>query len=149
MAVARWRMRRIEPMEAAILTEAYERQMEAMGEHADRAKAMQRAYADVAENSMGWRNLSRHYRTLQRAYADAYQALLEQGEREDEMHAAQSKAESQRRNSPPVQNEPEPAYSSLQPIAGPHPKVDIFMPQMLAELGKMNREASQESRRSA
>jgi uncharacterized membrane-anchored protein YhcB (DUF1043 family) len=149
MATARWRMRRIEPMEAAILTEAYERQMEAMGKDADRAKAMQRAYADVAENSKGWRNLNRHYRTLQKAYADAYQALLEQGEREDDMRAAQSKAQAQRKNSPAVQNEPEPEYSSSRSTAGPNPSADTFMPQMLAGLAKMNAGESPQSRTSA
>jgi hypothetical protein len=89
MAVARWRIRRIEPMEAAILTEAYERQMETMGENADPDKAMQRAYADVAENSKGWRNLSRHHRTLQRAYAEAFEALLELTGRLDETPKSQ------------------------------------------------------------
>ena len=149
MAVARWRMRRIEPMEAAILTEAYERQMEAMGENADPAKAMQRAYADVAENSKGWRSLSRHYRTLDRAYADAYRALLEQGEREDEMRAEQFKAESQAKNSPAVQNEPEPDYSSLKSTDKLHPKSDIPMPQMMAEINRMNVGEPSDPRRSA
>jgi hypothetical protein len=148
MAAARWRIRRIEPMEAAILTEAYERQMEAMGENADAAKAMQRAYADVAENSKGWRNLSRHHRTLQRAYAEAFEALLELTGRLDETLVQQAQAELKAKKSP-VQNEPEPDYSSLKPLYATDPKAATVMPQMLAGLTKMNVGEPPEGRRSA
>ena len=122
MVSARWRLRRIERMEAAILEQAFERELGALGDNADRDLAMQRAYADVTENSKGWRSLDRHQTTLQRSYDQAMKALRvlqEQRERvlfERVRHDIEASA--QRPANRPEQNEPEPRIPSLHSVYG-------------------------------
>ena len=148
MAAGQWRLRRIEHMEAAILNQAFERQMEAMGDAADPDIAMERAYVDVAENSKGWRHLDRHQRTLERSYTQSVKAYLELQEQVDHdlLTPSDPPKPPQKRK---IQNEPEPDYSCLRSLYGDHPKAAAFMPNMLGELKKMNSEPSESRRKGA
>jgi hypothetical protein len=122
MVAARWRLRRIEGMEAAILNQAFERQLEALGDHADRNLAMQKAYAEVTENSKGWRSLDRHQSTLQRSYDQAMKTLrILQEQREKvffERVQADIEASARKPVHQPEQNEPEPRIPSLHSVYG-------------------------------
>ena len=73
-AANRWRLRRIEEMESAVLTKAIHQQMEALGPDADRRQAQALAYAEVAE-SKSLRTLSRYSGQLRRAYEKAWKEL--------------------------------------------------------------------------
>ena len=78
MVDSRWRLRRIEAMEAALIQQGIKQQMEAMGEDADPATAQLLAYAELAENSKGLRLLNRYAKDLRRCYEKAmkeFQAL--------------------------------------------------------------------------
>ena len=138
MAAGQWRLRRIEHMEAAILNQAFERQMESMGDDADPDIAMERAYADVAENSKGWRNLDRHQRTLERSYQQSIKAYLELQEQVDHEVLTPSDPSVTTPQKTRLQNEPEPDYSSLKSLHAGDRKLPAFMPKMIAELRNMN-----------
>jgi hypothetical protein len=129
MVAARWRLRRIEGMEAAILNQAFERELEALGDNADRDLAMQRAYADVTENSKGWRSLDRHQSTLQRAYDQAMKTLrILQEQREKVLFdrvQADIEASARKPAYQPEQNEPEPRIPSLHSVYGIDSKLAI------------------------
>ena len=122
MVAARWRLRRIERMEAAILNQAFERELEILGENPDRDLARQRAYANVIENSKGWRSLDRHQSTLQRSYDQAMKALrILQAEREKQMFERvrqDIEASARKPVHQPEQNEPEPRIPSLHSVYG-------------------------------
>ena len=148
MAAGRWRLRRVEHMEAAILNQAFERQMEAMGDDADPDLAMERAYADVAENSKGWRNLNRHQRTLERSYTQSVKAYLELQEQVDHQMLTPPNPPTPPQRSR-TQNEPEPDYSCLKSLYADDKKTAAFLPKMLAELQKMNSAPSQARRKAA
>ena len=122
--------------------------MEAMGDDADPDIAMQRAYADVAENSKGWRNLGRHQRTLERSYTQSVKAYLELQEQVDHEILTPSDPSTPPQK-PRKQNEPEPDYSCLRSLYADHPKAAAFMPKMLAELKKMNAAPSESKRKEA
>jgi hypothetical protein len=108
MVAARWRLARIEQMETAILTAAFEREMEALGDQADKDVAMSKAYADVTENSKGWRSLDRHQSTLQRSYDQALKALMLLQEQTQKQLFEKVQSDIEAINSPTVQNEPGP-----------------------------------------
>ena len=81
MATARWRLRRIEAMEAALFKKAIKQH-----EEAGDPDALDIAYAEVAE-SKSYRMLVRHAAQLRRAYEKAWkeiQVLQSQHETEDE-----------------------------------------------------------------
>jgi hypothetical protein len=65
---ARWRLRRIESMEAALFQKAIDEQLELVGDP-DLAHAL--AFADMAENSKGLRLLHRYAKELRRSYEKA------------------------------------------------------------------------------
>src|SRR5215217_7839183 len=73
---SRWRLRRIERMEAAIMAEAVRRQIDILGEDADPLQAEALAFADLADNSKGLRLIERYGRSLRRSYEKAWQELL-------------------------------------------------------------------------
>src|SRR5918993_3579531 len=77
MAACRWRLNRIEILETAILTQAFQSLWSETHdqEGADRDSTMTWAFADVAENSKGFRMLDRHQRTLWRSYDRSLQEL--------------------------------------------------------------------------
>lgn len=129
MAACRWRLNRIEMMETAILNQAYERILERQPEDADidPDRIMAMAFADVGENSKGFRNLDRHQRTLWRSYDRALQELLA-------LQEARTNA---------AQNEPErPAdYSSLPPLTG-QPKSANFLNAALPYLARQTETAA-------
>jgi hypothetical protein len=96
IAETRWRMRRLSVLEAAILDQACETQMDQMGSGADQRKAMAKAFVDVAENSKAWRMLERYQRTLRRTYEKARTELEQLGsELAYEMVAAEQQAAEQ------------------------------------------------------
>jgi hypothetical protein len=74
MASARWRLRRIEAMEAALFRKAFKQQQEALGPDADPMEVQDAAYAEVAE-SKSLRMLSRHQSQLRRCYEKAWREL--------------------------------------------------------------------------
>ena len=74
MASARWRLRRIEAMEAALFRKAFKGQQEALGPDADPIEVQDAAYAEVAE-SKSLRMLSRHQSQLRRCYEKAWREL--------------------------------------------------------------------------
>jgi hypothetical protein len=85
MAAARWRLRRIEEMEAALFQKFFRDQQEALGAEADPIAIRQAAYVELAE-SKSFRILSRHQSQLRRSYEKAWQELkaLKQQRRENE-----------------------------------------------------------------
>lgn len=84
MAAARWRLRRIDLMEAAVFKKALRQQQEILGPDADPADVRDAAYAEVAE-SKTLRMLSRHQGQLRRAYEKAWKELeIIQAHRENE-----------------------------------------------------------------
>lgn len=85
MAAARWRLRRIEAMEAALFKKAIREQQELLGPDADAAEVRDAAYLDVAE-SKTMRTLTRNQNQLRRAYEKAWRELeiLQQARREEE-----------------------------------------------------------------
>jgi hypothetical protein len=95
MAASRWRLRRIEEMEAALFQKFMRQQAEALGAEADPIAVRQAAYVDVAE-SKSYRMLSRHQSQLRRAYEKAWQELK---------NIRQQRSEEQEGN---LQNEPKP-----------------------------------------
>ena len=119
---SRWRLRRIERMECALMSQAVEQQLEILGEDADIATAEALAFFELAENSKGLRLVERYGRSLRRSYEKASQEL-ERLQRE--------RAE---------QNEPEPEsetdYSSL--MSDPHFQDNGFMNAVLPFLHKQN-----------
>ena len=74
MAAARWRLRRIESMEAALFKKAIRQQQEALGPDAASDDVNDAAYAEVAE-SKSYRMLVRHAAQLRRAYEKAWKEL--------------------------------------------------------------------------
>jgi hypothetical protein len=117
MASSRWRLRRIARMENALMQQAINKQVEALGPGADPDFAQALALADLAENSKGMRMLDRYSRTLRRSYEKAHQELL----------ALQS--------SRPEQNEPEPDYSVL---PTPSKNAASFLEAVLPYVSKQN-----------
>ncbi len=119
MAAARWRLRRIEAMEAALFKKAIKQH-----EEAGTPDAIDIAYAEVAE-SKSYRMLVRHASQLRRAFEKAWKELqLIQTDRkideEDEL-----------------QNEPSMAFIKRQldavmtgPIPGAHHSTSIHSPQL-------------------
>jgi hypothetical protein len=98
MASSRWRLRRIEVMEAALFVKAFKQQHELLGPDADPIDVQAAAYAEVAE-SKSLRMLSRHQSQLRRAYEKAWKELeLIQEHRKQEAEAEELD----------VQNEPRP-----------------------------------------
>ncbi len=77
---ARWRLRRVEAMESAVMQKAIDEQMAQLGDAADPAIAHLLAYAEVAENSKGLRLLNRYAKDLRRTYEKAMTEF-------DEIHA--------------------------------------------------------------
>jgi hypothetical protein len=77
MAASRWRLRRIEGMETALIQQAINQQMEALGDEADPALARELAYAELLENSKGLRLLNRYAKDLRRSYEKAMKELIE------------------------------------------------------------------------
>lgn len=74
MAAARWRLRRIEEMEAAIFKKAIREQRELQGADADPEDVRDAAYAEVAE-SKTMRTLVRNQNQLRRAFDKAWRDL--------------------------------------------------------------------------
>lgn len=120
---SRWRLRRIERMECALMSQAVERQLEMLGEAADIATAEALAFSEMAENSKGLRLVERYGRSLRRSYEKAWQELV---------RLQQERAE---------QNEPEPeseaGYSSLR--SDPAFQNNEFMDAVLPYLQKQNK----------
>jgi hypothetical protein len=84
MTANRWRLRRIEEMENAVVTKAIREQMEALGPDADPREARALAYAEVSD-SKSLRTLSRYSSQLRRAYEKAWKELeIIQNERQRE-----------------------------------------------------------------
>ena len=85
MAAARWRLRRIEEMEAALFQKFFREQQEALGAEADPVAVRQAAYVELAE-SKSFRMLSRHQSQLRRAYEKAWKEIeaLKQQRRQEE-----------------------------------------------------------------
>ena len=77
MVASRWRLRRIEGMEAALIQQAINQQMDLLGDQADPAEARELAYADLSENSKGLRLLNRYAKDLRRCYEKALKELIE------------------------------------------------------------------------
>jgi hypothetical protein len=77
MVNSRWRLRRIESMEVALIQRAVNQQMEAMGNDVDPAEAQSLAYAELAENSKGLRLLNRYAKDLRRSYEKALAEFME------------------------------------------------------------------------
>jgi hypothetical protein len=77
MVDSRWRLHRIEAMEAALIQKGINEQMEAMGENADPETARFLAYAELAENSKGLRLLNRYAKDLRRSYEKALKEFME------------------------------------------------------------------------
>jgi hypothetical protein len=74
MAAARWRLRRVEDMEAALFQKFFREQQEALGAEADPVAIRQAAYVELAE-SKSFRILSRHQSQLRRAYEKAWKEI--------------------------------------------------------------------------
>ena len=74
MTSARWRLRRIEEMETALVQREMRRLAEEQGEEADLDEIRMQAYVEVAE-SRAFRNLTRHQGQLRRAYEKAWKEL--------------------------------------------------------------------------
>lgn len=77
MVDSRWRLRRIEAMEAALIQNGINQQMDAMGDDADPETARFLAYAELAENSKGLRLLNRYAKDLRRSYEKAFKEFME------------------------------------------------------------------------
>jgi hypothetical protein len=77
MVDSRWRLRRIESMESALIQRAINQQMEALGDDADPVEARALAYAELAEDSKGLRLLNRYAKDLRRCYEKAFKEFLE------------------------------------------------------------------------
>ena len=74
MTSARWRLRRIEEMETALVQREMHKLAEEQGEEADLDEIRMQAYVEVAE-SRAFRNLTRHQGQLRRAYEKAWKEL--------------------------------------------------------------------------
>ena len=74
MTSARWRLRRIEEMESALVQREMRKLVEEQGEEADLDEIRMLAYVEVAE-SRAFRNLTRHQGQLRRAYEKAWKEL--------------------------------------------------------------------------
>ena len=74
MTSARWRLRRIEEMETALVQREMRKLVEEQGEDADIDEIRMLAYVEVAE-SRAFRNLTRHQGQLRRAYEKAWKEL--------------------------------------------------------------------------
>jgi hypothetical protein len=74
MVSVRWRLRRIEAMEAALFNKALQKHREAFGPEADPIDIQDAAYAEVAD-SKSLRMLSRHQAQLRRSYEKAWREL--------------------------------------------------------------------------
>ena len=74
MVSARWRLRRIEVMEAALFKKALQKHLETLGPDADPLDVQDAAYAEVAD-SKSLRMLSRHQAQLRRSYEKAWREL--------------------------------------------------------------------------
>jgi hypothetical protein len=68
---ARWRLRRIEAMESALVQKSIDDRMAQLEEGMDPELAYVLAYAELAENSKGLRLLNRYARELRRSYEKA------------------------------------------------------------------------------
>ena len=77
MVDSRWRLRRIQSMETALIQKAIDQQMVAMGDDADRLPPRALAYAELAENSKGMRPLNRYAKDLRRSYEKALTEFIE------------------------------------------------------------------------
>lgn len=95
MSASRWRLRRIELMESALLRKAMKQQQEAQGPDADPEEVQMAAFADVAE-SKAFSNLLRHSSQLRRSYEKAWKEL----ERIQEHRLAQSDENTELQNEP-------------------------------------------------
>jgi hypothetical protein len=99
MAANRWRLRRIEEMENAVITKAIREQMEALGPDADPRQARALAYAEISD-SKSLRTLSRYSSQLRRAYEKAWKELeIIQNARQ---HEEREEEEFESRNEPTV-----------------------------------------------
>ena len=124
---SRWRLRRLERMEAAIMAQAVRRQIEILGEEADPFQAEALAFADLADNSKGLRLIERYGRSLRRSYEKAWQELLRLQEERAE------------------QNEPETTdYSSLKGLPAYHNAP--FMNAIAPYVSKQNQIAPENKR---
>ncbi len=119
MAAARWRLRRIEAMEAALFKKAIKQHDEA-----GTPDAIDVAYAEVAE-SKSYRMLVRHASQLRRAYEKAWK----------EIQVLQSQHDTDEEDE--LQNEPTAAFFKRQldavmngPIPGAHHATSIHSPQL-------------------
>ena len=125
MAAARWRLSRIETMETAILHEAFEKVyqevQETEDEDYDSNKIMARAFADVAENSKGFRMLDRHQRTLWQSYERALQELQQLQEMRPEQNEPEGRAD----------------YSSL-PLSNTYRRGAQFTQTAISHVAKQN-----------
>jgi hypothetical protein len=74
MAANRWRMRRLQEMESAMISKAIRQQMEALGPDADPREARALAYAEIGESS-SFRSLGRYQAQLRRGYEKAWKEL--------------------------------------------------------------------------
>jgi hypothetical protein len=74
MVSTRWRLRRIEAMEAALFNKALQKHGEALGPDAGPLDVQDAAYAEVAD-SKSLRMLSRHQAQLRRSYEKAWREL--------------------------------------------------------------------------
>jgi len=119
MAAARWRLRRIEAMEAALFKKAIKQH-----EEAGTPDALDIAYAEVAE-SKSYRMLVRHAAQLRRAFEKAWKELqlIQEDRRMDEEDE--------------LQNEPSDAFlkrrldaAMMMPLPGEHRATPIHRPQL-------------------
>ncbi len=119
---SRWRLRRIERMECALMSQAVEQQLEILGEDADIATAEALAFFELAENSKGLRLIERYSRSLRRSYEKASQEL-------DRLQRERAE-----------QNEPEPELDTdyLSRIGDPRFQDNGFMNAVLPYLHKQN-----------
>jgi hypothetical protein len=99
MAAARWRLRRIEEMEAALFQKFFREQQEALGTEADPIAIRQAAYVELAE-SKSFRMLSRHQSQLRRAYEKAWKEIEALKEQRREEEQANLQNEPKRRLTP-------------------------------------------------
>jgi hypothetical protein len=110
MASARWRLRRVEAMEAALFNRAFQQHQDALGAGADPMVLHTAVYAEVAE-SKSLRMLSRHQGQLRRAFEKAWKELelIQEDRRLDEAEQAELA----------LRNEPNPRLAAPQigPVA--------------------------------
>ena len=119
MVASRWRMRRIEEMEFALIQKAIRTNTEALRPDADPVEARALAYAEVPE-SKAFRMLARHQGQLRRAYEKAWRELeLLQDHRRSE-------------EEPEAQNEPGPKLTRhlVELLTAPPVIPHTFLPEM-------------------